>query len=121
MAKNIDREGPVHLAILNYLKMKYPGALIHHSPNSVTMQGPAVQRLIAKNKHMGMLPGFPDLMMLFDGVFYGFEVKAGKNKPQKNQLEVGETIEYNGGIFAVVYSIDDVAEVMGLHPHGVLI
>lgn len=112
MGKNTDREGPIHLAILNYLRMKYPRALVHHSPNANTMRGKDVARLIAKNKHMGMLPGFPDLIMLHHGTFYAFEVKAPGNKPQDNQLEVGAAIEANGGCFAIVRSIDDVIEAM---------
>ena len=112
MGQNIDREGPIHLAILHYLQTQYPHAVIHHSPNANTMRGPQVARLIAKNKHLGMVVGFPDLIMLHDGAFYFFEVKAEGNSPTPEQKDVGAQIEANGGVWAVVRSIDDVAEVI---------
>lgn len=112
MAKNTDREGPIHLAILGYLRAHFPRALIHHSPNANTMQGPQVQRLIAKNKYMGMVPGFPDLLMLHDGICYGFEVKAEGNYQQPNQKDVQALFDTNGGRYFVVRSVEDVAEVL---------
>ena len=80
-----DREGPVHLSVLNYLRTVLHGAVVHHSPNAFGMAGADVARQIAKHKHMGMVPGFPDLLALtFHGPLF-FEVKAegGLSEAQK--------------------------------------
>ncbi|MAM60844.1 VRR-NUC domain-containing protein [Maritimibacter sp. UBA3975] len=111
-----DREGPIHKACLDYLRTQYPRALIHHSPNENSMTGKDVARLISKNKDMGMMPGFPDILMLHNGRFYGFEVKAEGNTQQENQKDAQRLIEANGGVYAVVRSIDDVMEVMRAAP-----
>lgn len=107
-----DREGPIHRACLDYLKTQYPRALIHHSPNENSMKGKDVARLIAKNKDMGMVPGFPDIVMLHKGRFYAFEVKAEGNTQEDNQKATQRVIEANGGLYAVVRSVDDVVETM---------
>ena len=112
MAKNVDREGPIHLAILSYLKMHYPKAAIHASPNANTMRGREVVRMIAKQKKMGMRPGWPDIEMILGGRFYAFEVKAEGNRQQPNQVDVDRDIGIAGGHYFVVRSIDDVKEAM---------
>lgn len=112
MRKNVDREGPIQLAILKYLRTQYPSAAIHASPNSNTMKGQNVARLIAKNKMMGMRPGWPDIEMIHKGRFIAFEVKAEGNKQQDNQKAVEADIDAAGGYYFVVRSIADVEEVM---------
>ena len=67
MAKRIDREGPIHKAVLAYLRMRLPGAVIHHSPNETDMRGPTVARMIAKQKSLGMVVGFPDIVAFWRG------------------------------------------------------
>ena len=113
MGKNVDHEGPIHLAILDYLLAQYPQAAIHASPNSNTMKGRDVARMIAKQKRMGMRPGWPDIEMILGGCFFGFEVKAEGNKQQPNQVDVEHDIGVAGGHYFVVRSIDDVKEAMG--------
>jgi hypothetical protein len=105
-------EGPIHAAILAYLRRQYPKAVIHHSPNETDVRGPTIARAIAKQKMMGMLVGFPDLMMLREGRFYAFEVKAEGGRVSDAQKAVGEAIIASGGHWAVVRSIDDVREKM---------
>ena len=110
----IDHEGPIHRAILQYLRMQYPRALIFHPANELGMGGNPKSKAIAqaKDKRLGMLPGAPDIMMLFDGLFYGFEIKAAKGKVSDAQSQVGAVISRNGGRWAVVRSIGDVQAVL---------
>ena len=110
MRRNL--EGPIHAAVLAHLRNQYPKAVIHHSPNETDVKGPMIARAIAKQKMMGMLVGFPDLLMLLDGRFYGFEVKAEGGRTSDAQLAVGEAIVAAGGFWAVVRSIDDVKDKM---------
>ena len=56
---------------------------------------------------LGMLPGWPDLIVLWRGQFWSFEVKAPGNYPTLKQKQVGEAIEAQGGRWAVVRSVDD--------------
>lgn len=106
----VDREGPIHRAILTYLRTQYPDALIHHSPNETDLRGKDVARAIAKQKGLGMAVGFPDLLMVWRGYMWGFEVKAEGNYASTKQKDVGVLLENNGAKWAVVRSIDDVRE-----------
>ena len=103
----VDREGPVQRAIIAYLFLRLPRAVIHASPNSFgDMHGPAMARQVAKAKHNGMKPGWPDIEVLWRGRFMFFEVKAGRNKAQDNQLAIGAALVENGALWAVVNSVD---------------
>jgi hypothetical protein len=110
MRRNL--EGPIHAAVLAYLRRQYPKAVIAHVPNQTDVKGSNIARAIAKQKMMGMLVGFPDLLMLHEGRFYGFEVKAEGGRASDAQKAVGEAIIASGGFWAVVRSIDDVREKM---------
>lgn len=122
--KKQDREGPVHKSILEYLRYALPGALIHHSPNELDLgngdgdesdkqrrrQAKAIAQNKAKSK--GMMPGFPDLMVLWRGRFLAIEVKAGSNRADPQQEDVGALIEKNGGRWAVAWDLDDAQRVV---------
>ena len=125
MARNIDREGPIQVAIVSGLKLQFPKALIFSVPNELASKvgggkdGAKRQHIIrnvqAKAKKAGMLPGMSDLVMLLEGQFFSFEVKFGYNKQQPNQEAVQVVVEANGGIYAVVRSFDDVMAVIREH------
>jgi len=129
MGRNKDREGPIQKAIVDFLKKQYPRGLIFSVPNELASKvgggdyTPAgkikrqkmIRNVQAKAKELGMLPGMSDLCLLLDGMFYAFEVKAEGNKQQPNQKMAQINIEANGGVYAVVRSIDDVQDVMRGH------
>lgn len=52
--------------------------------------------------------GFSDLFAIKDGRAYFFEVKHGKNKATSEQLNFIEQMKKKGCIAGVVYSIEDV-------------
>ncbi len=126
MARNIDHESPIQIAIFDYLKIQYPKALIFSVPNELASKvggggkSPAererrqiiIRNVQAKAKKMGMLPGMSDLCMLLEGQFYAFEVKAKGNKQQPNQEDAEYAVDTNGGYYFVVRSMDDVKEAM---------
>ena len=56
--------------------------------------------------------GIPDIIVCYKGRFVGLEAKVGNNKPTKLQLATIEQIKAAGGTAAVVYSIDDVKNVI---------
>ncbi len=106
--KRIDREGPVHKSILHFLRLQLPGAVIHHSPNEVSLRGREVARTIAKAKTLGMAVGFPDLLVIWRGHTLAFEVKAPSGRPTEAQSNIGDMLIANGAMWAVVRSVEDV-------------
>lgn len=102
-----DVEGPIHKAVLAYLRAALPGAVIHHSPNELAMRGRGAARILSNQKLMGMLPGFPDFLVLYAGRIIGLEVKAKGNSATDEQKAVGAAIIANGGLWAVVRSVDE--------------
>lgn len=112
----VDREGPIHIACLNYLRFVLPGAEINHSPNELDLGGDRRSKAIAqaKAKAKGMAPGWPDIEVLWRGKFWCFEVKAPGGKPTQEQIERGAGIVRNGGRWAVVTSVDDVRRCVSL-------
>ena len=108
MAKRIDHEGPIHRACISYLKDKLPSAVVHHSPNEIPLAGRNVAKAIAKAKWNGMVPGFPDIIVFYNGRSFSFEVKAPKGAVQDTQEQVGALLQANGTPWAIVRSKDDV-------------
>ena len=105
------REAPIHKAILRYLSYALPGAWIMHPANELAMGGDRRAKAIAqaKAKSLGMLPGAPDIIALWHGNLWAFEVKAPGNYPTDTQKTVGAHIERMGGRWAVVRSVDEAA------------
>jgi hypothetical protein len=98
-----------HLAILQYLRAALLGnPIIHHSPNELGLSGQDAARQVAKHKHLGMVPGFPDLVAFtFHGPLF-FEIKAAASKPTAPQESVHADLRRLNYRVAVVRSIDDV-------------
>jgi len=112
MGKRIDREGPIHRACLQFLRAVLPGALIHHSPNELDMAGKSAMRAVVKAKSFGMQPGWPDLEVLYRGLFMTFEVKAEGGAMSKSQRAMRDAFAAQGVHYAVVRSVDDVKEAL---------
>ncbi|MFC3169243.1 VRR-NUC domain-containing protein [Paracoccus fontiphilus] len=111
-SKPRDIEGPIHRSILAHLRLVLPkGSIVHHSPNAIGLSGIQVMKQIARDKAMGTVKGFPDLLCLLPGPrVWAFEVKAPGNHPDKDQRELHETMRAQGIRVAVVRSIKDVDE-----------
>lgn len=114
MAKRVDRETPVQVAIVNYLRAALPPeCIVHHARGEINRRGASFMRELAKAKRKGALPGFPDLVVLTHasaGPAIFLEVKAEGNYADKNQKEMHERMKALGYRVAVVRSIDDVRE-----------
>lgn len=106
----MDREGPIHRDVIEFLRLSLPGAVIHASPNSFgDLSGPAIARQVAKAKRNGMVPGWPDIECFWRGHALFFEVKAGRNTTQDSQEQVGAALVGQGAKWAVVRSVDGAA------------
>lgn len=54
--------------------------------------------------------GIPDLLVCWEGLFFGIEVKRPGEKPSAIQLAQGARIKRAGGHFIVAYSLQDVKD-----------
>ena len=108
--KPTSYEGPIHLAILQYLRAVLPRAVIHHSPNEFGMAGDGIARQIAKARYMGTVKGWPDLEVMHEGRALFFEVKALGKRATPEQVIVGDQLMKAGFNWALVRSIDEVRE-----------
>lgn len=114
MVKRIDRESPIQIAIVDYLRAALPhDCIVHHCRGEINKSGKSIMRELAKAKRKGALPGFPDLIVLpfiASGPAIFLEVKAEGNYADKNQRAMHEQLRALGYRVAVVRSIDDVRE-----------
>lgn len=112
MPKKRDIEGPIQRSIVKWLRAAMPDAIVHHSKNEIKKSGRQFMLEMSQAKARGMLPGFPDLIVLpFSNVGAFFlEVKAPGGTVQPNQKGIHEHLESLGYRVAVVRSIDDVRD-----------
>ena len=102
-----DHEGPIHRAILAYLRATLPHALIHHSPNESDMARADKARM--RRAALGTRSGWPDLQVcLRYGATVYFEVKAEGSRVSPAQKAIGAALMDLGNHWAVVRSVDDV-------------
>jgi len=110
MPKKIDREGPIHTAIVDYLRRVLPDAITHHCRNEINKSGWGIAKELASATRKGAVKGFPDLIVLtyahIGPVF--FEVKAPRNYADATQKALHSRLDALGYRVAVVRSIDDV-------------
>lgn len=81
-ARRLRPEDRLHSSVCDYILFKYPGAVIHHSPNEGKRS--AFERYLMKVLHVSS--GFPDLLVFYNGKVIALELKAGKNKTTPNQV-----------------------------------
>lgn len=84
--KYLGAEDKLQRSVLKWLNLQYPEAFVVHVPN----EGRRTMFERYKFKQLGGVSGMPDLMIFNPkGKYNGLaiELKAGTNKPTKNQLE----------------------------------
>ncbi len=116
-AKPVDREGPIQIEIVNWLRRALPGGTIaHHARNEIKRGGFTFAKEQAKATELGSVTGFPDLVVLpnsHTGPLF-FEVKAQRAYASPKQKEIHAAIVRLGYHVAVVRSVDDVREFLRL-------
>lgn len=103
----VDREGPIHRAVLAYVKTALPRAAVHHSPNEVARRGKAGMINAQRQRSLGTVTGWPDLEVIVSGRIYFLEVKAPAGKQTEAQREVQAMLATQGAPYAVVRSVDE--------------
>ncbi len=93
--KYLGPEDKLHRAVLDYIKLAYPKALVTHPAN----EGRRTKFEQFKLKYLGVTSGIPDILCFTPkGNFNGLaiELKTGYNKPTENQKKWLEALKNNG-------------------------
>lgn len=111
--RKVDREGPVHIEIVDWLRAHVPNVIVHHCRNEINKRGKMIAKELAAAARKGAVKGFPDLIVLpfahcHSPVF--FEVKAEGNYADATQKALHEDLRRMGYRVAVVRSTEDVRE-----------
>lgn len=101
--KYLGAEDKVQIAVIKYLNLQYPHALVHHSPN----EGKRSKFEQYKAKAMNVSSGFPDLLIVYKGRSLALELKAGKNKATDNQKKWIDGLKRNGYCTAIATGFDE--------------
>lgn len=107
-----QREAPIQRAIINYLRLALPGAVVAHVPNAIAIRGKDAAKATARAKREGMVPGFPDLICIHGGKTWLFEVKAPGGALSKSQKALHPLIEAQGVPVHVVKGVDQVEAIL---------
>lgn len=108
-------EQQIHTSIVSYLRRVLPdGYILHHSRNEGNRGGLKGAIDGQRGKQMGVLPGFPDLLLYVDGKGYCIEVKREGQYLTAIQREVQKQLALQGIEYAVCRSVDDVRETLAV-------
>jgi hypothetical protein len=88
-------------AVLKYLEMNH-SKYMHWRNNSGAM------KTEAGGFYFFGAVGSPDIFVLWKGVLYGLEVKSTGGKQSEGQKEFERKMNLHGGIYKVIFSLDDV-------------
>jgi len=66
------------------------------------------EQMIAKST--GLVSGVADLNMVYNGTFYGIEVKTETGRQTTAQKEWQKTIENQGGVYVIIRTVDEFKE-----------
>lgn len=113
-------EAAIHKAILAYLRLRFPRGLVVHAANELNLAADPRSKAIAQSraKALGMVPGWPDLMLLIGdgsgvpgtGEMLAFEVKRPGGRVSPAQQGVLDALARLGFRAAVVRSVRDVED-----------
>tara|TARA_A200000113_G_scaffold57513_1_gene48738 strand:- start:590 stop:1054 length:465 start_codon:yes stop_codon:yes gene_type:complete len=108
-------ETDLQKSVVKFLDLVLPKEkVLHHSPN----EGKHKVHYLHKQKLMGVMSGFPDLMILIKGVTPLFiELKQPGNYPTEQQRDMGTKLIGLGCEYAVCRSISEVSAFLQAIPN----
>src|SRR5215467_5570077 len=96
-------EAALQRAVLARLKAHgAKGIVVWHTPNG-GYRRPVEAKIL---RSLGVRSGVPDLCILYQGRFYGLELKAARGRATEAQTETLQELEAAGASVAVVRGID---------------
>ncbi|MEM6932355.1 MAG: hypothetical protein AAF526_02085 [Pseudomonadota bacterium] len=111
MVKRIDREGPIHMECLRFLRRRLPARAaktIWHTPNENAHKVQFRKRL----RDLGLKSGVGDISFVWDGAYYEIEVKA-DSRQSPDQVSRQSDLWAAGARYAVVHCIQDLEDALG--------
>jgi hypothetical protein len=115
--KTLGDEARIQFLVANYLETVYPGVLFAHPPNEGRRS--RWEQYLAV--YSGMRAGMPDIMVYAKNIskikkpYLAIELKAGKNKPTKNQVNAMKQLEASGWECYVCYTFEEAKELIDNH------
>lgn len=107
--KYLTPEDRTQIAVTEYIRLQYPTAVIHHSPN----EGKRSKFEQFKIKVLGTKAGFPDLLIFHKGVKLALELKRDKGpNPTDNQVAWLKTLRDFGFIATHAKGFDEAKKVI---------
>jgi len=109
--KYLSKEDLLHKSVLDFVRYKYPHAIIAHPPN----EGKRTPFERFKTKWLGISSGLPDLMIFSPSHSYfglAIEIKVKPNKMTDSQLKWHENLFNCRWQCACVYNIDEAMDVI---------
>ena len=105
--RNAQPEAGLQAAILELVRLRHPQALIFSIPNGGFVLEP---RIVAKLKWQGLVPGVPDLCVIWPDGHGWLEVKSEGGRLSAVQSTIQSMMRAMGQRVAVVRSVLDVME-----------
>lgn len=112
MARLGGPEAEVQSALVKRLRTELPGAVVSSTPNEVHRRGVDGMKEVVRKKAIGMLPGFPDLTVVWWGHVYFIEVKAKGGSMQQSQKECHERLHRAGFRVIIVKGEEQIEDAM---------
>ena len=97
-------EKVIQTAVLQYLEM-VPNCYVFRSAAG------AVQTATGRYFRTGR-KGCPDVSAIYNGKYYGLEIKSSKGRQSPAQKEAQEQIEEAGGLYYLIRSLKDIKEII---------
>lgn len=95
-------EDDLHVRAAAYLSHVLPKepfrAVWWHTPNGARYDPARAQATAARLAMMGLLPGIPDVLILYRSVLYGFDLKSVTGTATKSQIETAADLNAGGAI-----------------------
>jgi hypothetical protein len=99
-----NREGRIQIAVVKYVNLVAPEAIIFHIPNG----GWRGRTEAARFKALGVTPGIPDLcLVLPGGKVAWWEIKADGGRISPSQAAMFSRFDESGHEVSVIHSIDE--------------
>lgn len=108
MIKRKISESEIQSQIIDYLN--YRVDLFFQRTNNTPVYDPKTEKFRKMAK--GQKKGFSDLIVLKKGVLYCLEVKTKNGKQSDYQKKMEKLVNKNGGVYAIVRSLEDVIRII---------
>ena len=105
------KESEIQSSIIDYLQLlEKQGKLFLHRVNNMGVYDP--KRKAYRVFPKGAKKGFPDIIIIKNGLFIGLEVKTSKGKQSKEQEEMENLMKEHGADYYVVRSLEEVQQII---------